>query len=158
VEPADEQLRVLHKTLEAVTRDTEAMHFNTAIARMMEYVNYFTRQTVRPRGVLEPFVLMLAPYAPHLAEELWQLLGHQESLSHHPWPKLDPKWSQDDTIEIPVQILGKLRARVTVPVGTDKEGLESAARAEPRIEQILSEKQVIKVIAVPDRLVNFVVK
>ena len=158
-EPAtDEQRRVLHKTIEAVTRDTEGMRFNTAIARMMEFVNYFTRQERRPREALEPFVLLLAPYAPHLAEELWQQLGHDESLSYEKWPEADPRWTRDETVEVPVQVLGKVRARVSVPADADPAALEEAARNEPRIARLLEGKQVVKVITVPGRLVNFVVR
>ncbi|HHK40857.1 MAG TPA: leucine--tRNA ligase, partial [Planctomycetaceae bacterium] len=158
-EPAtDEQRRVLHKTIEAVTRDTEGMRFNTAIARMMEFVNYFTRQERRPREALEPFVLLLAPYAPHLAEELWQQLGHDESLSYEKWPEADPQWTRDETVEVPVQVLGKVRARVSVPADADPAALEEAARNEPRIARLLEGKQIVKVITVPGRLVNFVVR
>ncbi len=154
----DEQLRVLHKTIDAVTRDTEGLRFNTAIARMMEFVNHFTREKSRPRQVLEPFVLLLAPYAPHIAEELWQLLGHDSTLSYEAWPQAEEQWTKDETVEIPVQILGKVRARITVPADADREQLEAAAREEPRIVQLLQDKQVIKVVAVPGRLVNFVVR
>ncbi len=157
-EPDDEQRRVLHKTIEAVTRDTESMRFNTAIARMMEFVNFFTRQPTRPREILESFVLLLAPYAPHLAEELWQQLGHAETLSYQRWPQADPRWTRDETVEIPVQILGKVRARVTVPADAGRDAIEAAAKSEPRIAQLLEGKRIVKVITVPGRLVNFVVK
>ena len=92
VEPTAEQSRVLHKTVAAVTRDIERLDFNTAIARMMEFTNFFTKADVRPRGVMEQFVLLLSPFAPHLAEELWQLLGHERTLAYEPWPAADPEW------------------------------------------------------------------
>ena len=101
VEPTEAQNRMLHKTIAAVTRDTESLSFNTAIARMMEFVNFFTKESVRPRSVVERFVLLLAPYAPHIAEELWSVLGHEKSLSHEPWPSYDEKLLLEATIEVP---------------------------------------------------------
>ncbi|MFO0904186.1 MAG: leucine--tRNA ligase [Pirellulales bacterium] len=158
VEPTREQNQVLHRTIFAVTRDTEGLEFNTAIARMMEFVNFFTKETVRPRSALERFVLLLAPYAPHLAEELWEALGHNKSLAYEPWPLYDEPYLKDDTVEIPVQILGKLRGKVVVAADADAATLEAAARVEPRIAELLAGKQIVKVVVVPGRLVNFVVK
>ncbi|MCA9262757.1 MAG: leucine--tRNA ligase [Planctomycetales bacterium] len=154
--PTDEQHRVLHKTIEAVTRDTENMSFNTAIARMMEFTNFFTKQSKRPREVLNSFVLLLAPYAPHLAEELWLRLGHESSLAYEPWPVSDPAWTRDDEVEIPVQIKGKVRSRIKVPADASHEQLEQFARADDKIAEILASAQVVKVIVVPGRMVNFV--
>ena len=110
---------MLHQTIQAVTSDIEKLTFNTAIARMMEFTNYFTKQSERPRAVLEQFVLLLSPFAPHMAEELWQALGHTKSLAYEPWPKFDAALAQEDTIEIPVQINGKVRSKVTVPADAD---------------------------------------
>ncbi|HRF02004.1 MAG TPA: leucine--tRNA ligase [Pirellulaceae bacterium] len=154
----DTARRTLHKTIKAVTADIDAMSFNTAIARMMEFVNHFTKEAERPREVLEPFVLLLAPFAPHLAEELWQLLGHDRTLAYEPWPTFDPALTVDAEIEIPVQILGKVRGKVTVPADADGAAVEAAARADERIASQLEGKQVLKVILVPGRLINFVVK
>jgi leucyl-tRNA synthetase len=156
--PTREQNQILHRTIFAVTRDTEKMEFNTAIARMMEFVNFFTKETARPRSALERFVLLLAPYAPHVAEELWQALGHTESLAKTPWPEYEEEFLKDDTVEIPVQILGKLRGKVVVPADSPADALEAAARADSRIAELLAGKQVVKVVVVPGRLVNFVVK
>ncbi|MBC7856533.1 MAG: class I tRNA ligase family protein, partial [Pirellulaceae bacterium] len=158
LEPTDEQNRTLHKTIKQVTSDIEGMAFNTAIARMMEFVNFFTKQSVRPHSVMERFVLLLSPFAPHIAEELWQLLGHETTLAYEPWPTFDDALTKDAEIEIPVQILGKLRGKVVVPAGSDQATLIAAARAEPRIAELLSGKEVIKTIVVPGKLVNFVVK
>jgi leucyl-tRNA synthetase len=157
VEPNETQNRVLHKTIAAVTRDTESLSFNTAIARMMEFVNFFTKEAVRPRSVVEPFVLILAPYAPHIAEELWRALGHEQSLSHEPWPAFDEQLLIEETVEVPVQVNGKVRARVTVARDVAPEELEATARAEPRIVDLLDGKQIRKTIVIPGRLVNFVV-
>jgi leucyl-tRNA synthetase len=158
VAPTDEQLRTLHKTIKYVTEDIERMEFNTAIARMMEFTNFFTKQSVRPREVLEKFVLILSPFAPHIAEELWQLLGHDSTLAYEPWPKFDDTLTKDAEVEIPVQILGKLRGKVVVPAGSDQATLIAAARGDERIAGLLAGKEVIKTIVVPGKLVNFVVK
>ena len=157
-EPNAEQLRTLHRTIQAVTEDTDALQFNTAIARMMEFVNYFNKQEVRPRAVLEPFVLLLAPYAPHIAEELWQILGHHQTLAYEPWPEFDPERIKEASIEIPVQVQGRLRAKIRVPAEAERSQIEAEARADARISQLLEGKQVVKVIVVPGRLINFVVK
>ncbi len=154
----EQQARALHKTIQAVTEDTQQMHYNTAIARMMEFVNYFTRQETRPREAMEKFVLLLAPYAPHLAEELWQLLGHHDTLAYQPWPDYDPALAQDPVREIPIQVNGKLRGRVELPADCSEQELEQAARQHPRVAEWLQGKQIRKVIVVPGRLVNFVVQ
>ncbi len=158
VPPTPEQNRVLHKTLAAVTADIEQLNFNTAIARMMEFTNFFTKAEVRPRAAMEPLVLILSPFAPHIAEELWQLLGHDHTLAYEPWPEADPQWLKEDTIEVPVQVNGKLRGKVIAPTGADAATLESLARADSHVAAMLSGKTVVKVIVVPGRLVNFVIK
>jgi leucyl-tRNA synthetase len=158
VPATDEQNRILHKTIKAVTHDIEKLLVNTAIARMMEFVNFFTKETVRPRGAMEQFVLLLSPYAPHIAEELWQLLGHKESLAYEPWPTYDESLTVDASVEIPVQIKGKLRAKIQVPAGLDAAALEAAARADAKVAEQLAGQTVVKVIAVPGKLVNFVTK
>jgi len=158
VEPTAEQNRVLHRTIREVTGDVERMEFNTAIARMMEFVNFFTKEDVRPRSAMERFVLLLSPYAPHLCEELWQLLGHADSLAYEPWPEFDEALIREDTIEVPVQVNGKVRAKVSVPAESDRAMLEQSARANDRIAELLADKQVVRVVVVPGRLVNFVVK
>lgn len=154
----DEQNRTLHKTIAAVTKDLDRLDFNTAIARMMEFTNFFTKETIRPREAMEKFILQLSPFAPHVAEELWQLLGHSKSLAYEPWPSVDEKWLKEDTVEIPVQINGKLRGKIMVPVGSDQAALEAAARADAKIAELLAGKTVVKAIIVPGRLVNFVVE
>jgi leucyl-tRNA synthetase len=158
IEPPLEQLRLLHKTIKVVTRDIEAMSFNTAISRMMEFVNEVAGTEPRATSLLPPFVLLLSPFAPHLAEELWQLLGHEKSLAYEPWPEFDPKLVEDAEVEIPVQINGKLRAKVLVPTGSDQAAIQTAAAADSRIAELLAGKQIVKTVVVPGRLVNFVVK
>jgi leucyl-tRNA synthetase len=124
----------------------------------MEFTNYFLKCDVRPRRAMQTLLLLLAPLAPHLAEELWQLLGHGKTLAYEPWPAFDPEAVREDTVEIPVQIGGKLRARISVPNGAGQEVMEQAARADERIAELLAGKTVAKVVVVPGRMVNFVVK
>jgi leucyl-tRNA synthetase len=158
VPATEEQLRTLHKTIKAVTHDLSIMQFNTAIARLMEFVNYFTKESVRPRSVLEPFVLLVSPLAPHIAEELWQLLGHGKTLAYEPWPTFDEALTRDETVEIPVQIKGKLRGTIRVAADADQAAIEAVARGDAKIAELLAGQQVVKVIVVKGRLVNFVTK
>ncbi len=158
-EPAnDEQMRMLHKTIKAVTNDVESLSFNTAISRMMEFVNFFTKQEKRPRSTMKSFVLLLSPFAPHISEELWQLLGQPDSLAYEPWPVYEESLTVDADVEIPVQINGKIRSKIVVPRGTGKEELKTLAMAETRIAELLDGNPIQKVIVVPDRLVNIVAK
>jgi leucyl-tRNA synthetase len=155
--PNEEQMRVLHKTIQAVTQDMENLGFNTAISRLMEFVNYFTGQESRPQECMDSFVLMLSPMAPHICEELWQVLGHSKSLAYAPWPVLDMKHVQESTIDIPIQINGKVRGRITAPVNATNGELEKAALADPRVQKCLEGSTVRKVIIVPKKLINIVV-
>ena len=156
--PTDDHLREINRTIDKVTRDIQSLSFNTAIARMMEFVNFCTPLERRPRAILEPFVKILAPFAPHLAEELWELLSRPAPVSLADWPLVEEKWLKDDTVEIPVQIQGKLRGRVVMPADADIEAMKAAAAADPRIAEQLAGREIVKVVAVPGRLVNFVVK
>ena len=153
---SEDQLRVLHKTIKAVSRDLEMLSFNTAIARLMEFVNFFTKESSRPHSVMESFVLLLAPMAPHLAEELWRLLGNQDTLSYVPWPIYDEALTIDQSIEIPIQIQGKVRSKISVSPGLSESELQTIALADPKIAELLAGKTIRKVIVVPDRLVNIV--
>lgn len=157
IPPDKATLRMLHCTIQRVTEDLDGMRFNTAIAAMMEFTNHLTPLTVRPRSVLEPFVLLLAPFAPHLAEELWHALGHRETLAYEPWPQFDAALTEADEIEVPVQINGKVRLRLTVPPEIDKAELEKTALSDERVQALIEGKQVRKVIVVPGKLVNLVV-
>lgn len=158
VAPTAEQQRVLHRTIREVTQDIERMSFNTAIAKMMEFTNHFLKADPRPRAVMETFVLLLSPFAPHISEELWQALGHQETLAYEPWPEYDESFIKEDTVEVPVQVNGKLRGRVSVPADADAAAHETAAFADVKIAQQLEGKTIVKKIIVPGRMVNFVVK
>jgi leucyl-tRNA synthetase len=116
-----------------VTEDLDGMRFNTAISALMELSNHLTRLEARPRQVMETLVLLLAPYAPHLAEELWQALGHTNTLAYEAWPKYALKLTQAAAVEVPVQMNGKLRSKVMVPVGSDEAATKAAALADERI-------------------------
>ncbi|HUQ71784.1 MAG TPA: leucine--tRNA ligase [Planctomycetaceae bacterium] len=153
-----EQLRTLHRTIKAVTEDLDRLQFNTAISRMMEFTNEFTSQEVRPKSVLEPFVLLLSPFAPHLAEELWQLLGHADTLAYEPWPTFDPALLVESTMEVPVQVNGKVRGKLTVAKDADQAAVEAAAKANETIAANLAGKTIAKAIYVPGKLLNYVVK
>jgi len=158
VAPTAEQLRVLHHTIKMVTRDIESLGFNTAISRMMEFVNEFLALDVRPRAVIDPFVLLLSPFAPHLAEELWGLLGHTASLAYEPWPTHDEQYLVENEIEIPVQINGKLRGKVKIPAKADQATMEAAAKADATVAAQMDGKTIVKTVVVPGKMVNFVVK
>ena len=156
----DELNRLLHKTIHAVREGYETLRFNTSIARITELNNAVTQAYPKggtPREVAEPLVLMLAPLAPHIAEELWSRLGHDESLAWTDFPVPDESLLVDATVEIPVQVNGKLRSVVHLPADADAGAMEAAARADEKVDAALGDQQVRRVITVPGRLVNFVV-
>ncbi|BBY85879.1 leucine--tRNA ligase [Mycolicibacterium tokaiense] len=153
----DATLKVLHRTIDGVTDDYAHLRNNTAAAKLIEYTNHLTKEVVSARAALEPLVLMVAPLAPHLAEELWQRLGHEGSLAHGPFPVADPAYLVEDTVEYPVQVNGKVRGRITVPADADKSAVEQLARADEKVLAFLAGAEPKKVIVVPGRLVNLVV-
>ena len=155
--PSREQLRALHATIRKVTEDIEGLRFNTAIAAMMEFVNAAYKWDGVPRAVAEPFVLVLAPFAPHLAEELWRLLGHEDSLAYADWPAYDEALLVEDEKEIAVQVNGKVRGTITVPADASREAVLAAAKAQENVARYLEGATVRKEVLVPGRLVNFVV-
>ncbi|TAH57714.1 MAG: leucine--tRNA ligase [Sphaerochaeta sp.] len=157
-EPNDELLRTLHKTIKKVTEDTRDLAFNTAISQMMVLVNELYKESVFPRSVAETFVKLLSPYVPHLAEELWERLGHKPSISKVQWPAWDEELTVDANIEVVFQINGKVRSKTTVEKGASKETLLSLARDDEKIRSWLEGKTIVKEIVVPDKLVNIVVK
>jgi leucyl-tRNA synthetase len=120
-------------------------------------VNEVTPLGARPRALLEPFALVLAPFAPHLAEELWLRLGHTKSLSHEPWPGYDPALIIDDTVTVAVQVNGRVRATLDLPRGTAEDAARDAALADERIKRYVNGSEIRKVIYVPDKLLNLVV-
>lgn len=150
--------RVVHSTIAAVTQDIENLSFNTAIARMMEFVNHFTKESVRPKSAMENLTLMLAPFAPHLAEELWRILGHDDSLAYAPWPEADQEKLKIASVEVPIQVNGKVRAKIVMPVGIDNQHAQSLALDNERVAELLAGKEITKVVIIPGKMVNFVIK
>jgi len=155
--PGEPQLRLLHRTIRKVTGDLDTLAFNTAIAQMMEFVNEMTPLERRSRQLLEPFVLLLAPFAPHLAEELWSKLGKKESLAYEPWPAWDPALVVEDRVTIAVQVNGKLRATLELPRDIDEAAVQRSALADQRVRRHLDGAELRKVIFVPNKLLNLVV-
>ena len=153
----DAQMRILHKTIVRMTADMERMSFNTAIAALIEFIAEFVAADSIPRAVAEPFVLMLAPLAPHLAEELWQRMGHSESLAYAPWPVAEEKWLVEDTIKLVVQVNGKVRSTVHVPADASKEAILEASKSDENVARYLEGVSIQREIYVPGRLVNIVV-
>ena len=155
IDPDDTTLRALHKTIEAVDRDYEDLSFNTAIARLTEYNTALTKLKVVPRSAVEPLILMVAPLAPHIAEELWSRLGHDQSLAYEPFPVADPELVAEDTITAVVQVRGKLRAQLEVKTSITEDELRELALAHPRIAKEI-QGGVRKVIVRAPKLVNVV--
>jgi leucyl-tRNA synthetase len=156
-DPADDELRrALHKTIDGVRQDMWALGFNTAIAKLIELNNKLTSLDKTPREVAEAMVKMLAPLAPHVCEELWHRLGHEQTVGYKAFPEADPDLLEEETIEIPVSIKGKVRAKIHVAPGLDAKQLEAAAFADTRVKELIGDQKVRKVIAVPDRMVNIV--
>jgi len=157
-EPAEDTLRALNRTIEGVSDDYAHLRDNTAIAKLIEYTNHLTKTYPdgAPRTAVEPLVSMLAPVAPHLAEELWSRLGHSESLAHGPFPVAEEKWLVEDSVEYPIQVNGKVRSRITVPADAKPDAIEAAALADEKIVELLAGAAPRKVIVVPGKMINVV--
>jgi leucyl-tRNA synthetase len=164
--PTPAQLKTLHACIKKVTGELDGMRFNTAISAMMVFVNDAITWETKPVSVLREFLILLAPFAPHIAEELWEKLNIQHSTSNtqHPisltytvWPKFDPALLVEDTLEIPVQVNGKLRDVIRVPANADNATVEATAKASEKVQQFMAGKTIKKVIVVPKKLVNIVV-
>ena len=152
--PDADTLRLTHKTIQKVGEDTAALKFNTAIAALMEFTNHLTGLKSRPRQSLEALVLLLAPYAPHAAEELWQALGHGPTLAYAPWPTFDPTLISVESVEVLFQVSGKPKARLKLPRNLSEGELLSVAYAEPAVRAAVRNRRVSKQIVVPGKLVN----
>ena len=160
-----ELLRLTHLTIKKVTRDIEDEKFNTAVAAMMEMVNglykfkesHGMQASETWRFTLESLLQILAPFAPHITEELWQELGHADTIHVNHWPKWDEKYLVSDVMTIIVQVNGKLRAKLELPADTNKDAIEQAALADENVVKFTSNKPPKKVIYVPNKLVNIVV-
>jgi leucyl-tRNA synthetase len=157
-EAPPELQKVLHKTIKKVTEDSDSLAFNTAIAQMMIFINEIFKIDKLYREVWEPFVLLLAPYAPHLAEELWERLGHEPSISFQQWPQWKEELTIDEVITVVVQINGKVRSKMDMNIGTSEAVLKEKALGLERIQELLKGKEIVKIITVADKLVNIVAK
>lgn len=147
-----------HQTVKKVTEDYEGIRFNTAISQMMVFINDCYKAEVIPTAYAEGFVKMLAPMAPHIAEELWKLLGHEGTLSYEQWPTYDESKLVDDEVEVAVQVAGKVRAKIIVAKDASKEDIEKIALADEKVQEYMAGKNLVKVIVIPGKLVNIVVK
>jgi len=155
---ADEKtLRLLHQTIKKVTEDIETFNFNTAISAMMIFVNHLVKVQVRPKSVIEKLILLLAPFAPHIAEELWQRLGHPQTLAYEPWPEYDEQLIKEKEVELAVQVNGKVRDRIVVAADADEELIKQKALESRRVAAAMGNKVPKKIIVVKSRLVSIVV-
>ena len=150
-------MRVWHKTIKKVTEDIEALRFNTAISQLMVFVNEAYKQERLPRQAMENFVQLLSPFAPHIAEELWQRLGHDDTITYVPWPAYDERWTVDEEVEIVLQVGGKIADRVRVSADAGEEELERLALENAKVQERIGDREVRKVIVVAGKLVNVVV-
>jgi leucyl-tRNA synthetase len=155
-EPSPEQARLANRAIRAVTEHMEQLKFNTGIAALIDLNSEMLKWPAIPRAIAEAFVLMLAPFAPHMAEELWQKLGHDTSLAHASWPSWDEASTRDAQIEIPVQVMGKVRSRITVPADADRAAIEAAALSDAKIQPYTAGKTILRVVTVPGKMVNIV--
>jgi len=161
VEPQKSELKVLHATIQKVTSDIETLSFNTAISQMMILVNAFTNAPTKPVSALRSFLILLNPFAPHLTSELWQKLGEKFSnisgdITEQSWPAYDERLLVEEEIEIVLQVNGKLRDKITVPLDSTDNALEAAALANQKVQNAVAGKTILKVVVVPKKLVNVV--
>jgi len=155
---ADEPtLRLLHQTIKKVGNDIENFAFNTAISQMMIFLNHLSRQDVKPKSVIEKFVLILSPFASHIAEELWQKLGRTDSLAYVPWPQYDKELIREKEIELAVQVNGRIKDRIVVSADADEEQIRRKALDCEKVKKTIAGKEPKKIIVIKSRLVNIVI-
>jgi leucyl-tRNA synthetase len=153
----DDLDRQMHRTIRKVGEDIEALRFNTAIAELINLNNSITGMGLLPRELAETFTLLLAPFAPHVAEELWSALGHHKSLARRPWPTYDPAKLVDSMMELPVQVNGKVRDKIMIAADADEAAILAAAESSEKVRPWIEGKAMKKRLYVPKKLVNFVV-
>ena len=156
-DPDEDTLRIFHQTIKKVGDDIETFGFNTAISQMMICLNHLSKLSVRPKSVLEKFVQLLAPLAPHIAEELWQRLGHADTLAYEPWPEYDRELIKEKEIELAVQVNGKIKDRIVVAADADEQQIKEKALAGEKVIAAIAGKEPKKIIVIKSRLVNIVV-
>jgi len=156
--PADEvTLRLLNQTIKKVVDDIETFNFNTAISQMMIFINHLVKQDSKPKSVIEKFVLILSTFAPHIAEELWERLGHTNTLAYQPWPEYDRQLIKEKEVELVIQVNGKIKDRIIVSADADEEQIKQKALACAKVQKALGGKQPKKIIVIKSRMVNIVI-
>lgn len=157
VEGNEAFVRTYHQTVKKVTEDFAELRFNTGISQLMVFVNEGNKQEVLPKALIEGFVKLLSPVAPHIAEELWEKLGHTDTITYEAWPTYDESLLVENEVEVVVQMNGKVKTKLVINKGASKEEMEAAALADEKVQAAIGEKTIRKVIAVPGKLVNIVV-
>jgi leucyl-tRNA synthetase len=157
IDADEETQRLLHQTIKKVGGDIDNFRFNTAISQMMIFVNHISKLQTLPRKAVEDFVLLLAPFSPHIAEEVWQKLGHKKTLAYENWPKYSEKLAKEKEIELAVQVLGKIKDKIVVPADADDETIKQLALACEKVASAIAGKEIKKVIVIKSRLVNIVI-
>ena len=157
-EPDTELKRIMHQSIINVSRDLEGLHMNTAVSQLMIFLNEITAREVMPKQCVETFVLLLSPFAPHISEEIWSLLGHPDTLAYEKWPEGDRSLAAAQQYTLVVQINGKIRARLTVPADISKQDMLRLSKEQETIKKLIAGKQLLKEITVPGKLVNLVIK
>ncbi len=157
-EADNEETRLRHQTIKKVTEDMEQLKFHTAISALMIFVNELMKMESFSRTSLEILILLLSPFAPHLAEELWERLGHKKTLAYEPWPRYEERYTQTSEVEIVIQVQGKIRSRMTVPKGLGEAELKKIVLGDDNVKKWVDGSEIAKFIVVPDRLVNIIVK
>jgi leucyl-tRNA synthetase len=150
--------KIYHKSVKKITEDFEKLAFNTAISQMMIFVNAVYKEGKCPREYAEGLIKMLSCICPHVGEEMWQVLGHNDTIAYESWPTYDESKCADDSVEVAVQVNGKLRATVMLPINCDKDEAIAIAKADEKVQAAIEGKTVIKEISVPNKIVNIVVK
>lgn len=151
-----EELKRLHTVIKKVTEDIEGVRLNTAIAALMIFLNETLKTEKYSRAMLEKFILLLSPFAPHMAEELWSRLGHPDTLARELWPVYDEKILVEDQVELAVMVQGKVRAKVIVSRDADRESIQKQALSDPAVQKWLEGRSLKQVVVVPGRMVNIV--
>jgi leucyl-tRNA synthetase len=157
-EATSEELKSLHKLIKKVSQDIPQFSYNTSISAFMICVNELTAQKCTNREVMKTLVVLIAPFAPHIAEELWEALGHKTSVCDAQWPAFNEKYLVEDTVKMMVAFNGKTRFGIEFPAGADNATIEAAARAHEQTPKYVEGKQIVKVIIVPGRMINMVLK
>lgn len=156
--PTQKELHELHKTIQKVRQDIETLSFNTCVSQFMIFLNFLTKESSPKRALIEPFLILLSPFAPHIAEELWHLLGHTTTIQFEPYPKHDPQYLIETTITYPVAVNGKVRAQLTISTELDQETVQQQALQLPNIQKHIQNRTIQKIIFVPKKMINIVVK